>query len=224
MAQRRYRRRRILIENYQYRLLLINMMHFFTILLIFAAALFLPLILQLKSGGLSEIEQGEVASQFLSLHARVWPAMIVVFVLLALHSVIISHRIAGPLYRFRTVFKAVADGDLVVRATLRKTDYLEKESDGLNAMVGSLRAKITELHQEYEEVHAALRTLAAAVRGRTDGDLHRKIEGLQAHIERVKATLSQFRIHPAEKADQDVPVPPVDAPRSPEGSAPIARS
>ncbi|MGH7274407.1 MAG: hypothetical protein ACREIQ_08125, partial [Nitrospiria bacterium] len=83
------KRRRILIESIQYRLLVINLTYFVTILLIFAGALFLPLILQLQSGSLSVLEQGEVAGQFLALHARVWPAMSVVFVLLALHSVLV---------------------------------------------------------------------------------------------------------------------------------------
>ena len=87
MGAQTYKRRRILLESFQYRLLVINLIYFVTILLIFAGALFLPLILQLRSGSLSVIEQGEVAGLFLSLHARVWPAMFVVFVLLALHSV-----------------------------------------------------------------------------------------------------------------------------------------
>ena len=61
MAMRRHKRRRVLIESYQYRLLFINLVHFLTILVIFAAAIFLPLILELRSGGLSVMEQGEVA-------------------------------------------------------------------------------------------------------------------------------------------------------------------
>ncbi|MGH7422290.1 MAG: hypothetical protein ACREJ1_01285, partial [Candidatus Methylomirabilales bacterium] len=178
MATRPYKRRRILIESYQYRLLFINLLYFCIILLIFAAALFLPLILKLSSGSTSIIEQGELAGQFLALHARVWPAMFVIFVLLALHSILVSHRIAGPLYRFRKVFGAVASGDLSVRAKLRKGDYLGKESDSLNEMIDSLRAKIESIQSHHVETQTVLTTLKRSIEQGSIDDMQRQLEEL----------------------------------------------
>ncbi|MGH7404328.1 MAG: hypothetical protein ACREJA_00410 [Candidatus Methylomirabilales bacterium] len=202
MATRPYKRRRILIESYQYRLLFINLLYFCIILLIFAAALFLPLILKLRSGSASVIEQGELAGQFLALHARVWPAMLVVFVLLALHSTFVSHRIAGPLYRFRKVFGAVARGDLSVRATLRKGDYLGKESESLNEMIASLRAKIESIQSHHVEMQTVLTALKQSIEQRSLEHMHRQLEELHVQMEELKASIRQFRTHPEAK-DED---------------------
>jgi|SRR3990172_1922034 len=198
MAMRRHKRRRVLIESYQYRLLFINLVHFLTILVIFAAAIFLPLILELRSGGLSVMEQGEVAGQFLSLHARVWPAMIVIFVLLAVHSVFVSHRIAGPLYRFRTIFKAIAEGDLSVRATLRKGDYLGKESDTLNEMIASLRTKVQTIHAHSQDVERLLVALERSLDRGSIPDANQHATDLRRQMEQLRTSMELFRIHPGE--------------------------
>jgi len=212
MATRPYKRRRILIESYQYRLLFINLLYFCTILLIFAAALFLPLILQLRKGSTSVIEQGELAGQFLALHARVWPAMLVVFVLLALHSIFVSHRIAGPLYRFRKVFGAVATGDLSVRANLRKGDYLGKESESLNEMIASLRAKIESIQSHHGEMQTVLTALKQSIERGSFEDMHRQFEELHAQMEELRASIRQFRTHPeAKNEDTDLTVQGPDA-------------
>jgi methyl-accepting chemotaxis protein len=203
------KRRRILIESFQYRLLAIHLVYFATILLIFAGTLFLPIILELRSGTLSVIEQGEVAGLFLSLHARVWPAMLVVFALLTLHSVLVSHRIAGPLYRFRTVFKAVTQGDLSVRANLRKTDYLEKESDSLNEMIMSLRTRLTEIKKHSEEVEAGIVGLREMVERGSVKEARQQIADLQAQTERLKESIAHFRLHPDQERGEDPSKPTV---------------
>lgn len=202
MATRPYKRRHILIESYQYRLLFINLLYFCIILLIFAAALFLPLILKLRSGSASIIEQGELAGQFLALHARVWPAMLIVFVLLALHSILVSHRIAGPLYRFRKVFGVVARGDLSVRANLRKGDYLGKESESLNEMIASLRAKIESIQSHHIEMQTVLTALKQSIERGSIEDMHRQLEELHMQMEELRASIRQFRTHPEAK-DED---------------------
>ena len=110
--KRSYRRRRIVVDGLQYRLLAINLLYFLVILLILAAFLFTPLVLKLRDGTtlLSAAEQQEVASQFLTLHKRIWPALLITFGLLSVHSILVSHRIAGPLYQFRRILKGLRDG------------------------------------------------------------------------------------------------------------------
>ncbi|MCH7896595.1 MAG: hypothetical protein ACE10F_02700 [Candidatus Methylomirabilales bacterium] len=223
MAMRPYRRRRILIDRFQYRLLVINLLYFCTILLIFATALFLPLILQLNNETISIIEQTEAASQFLSLHARVWPALLLVFVLLAFHSIFVSHRIVGPLYRFRTTFQAVAGGDLSVRATLRKHDYLEKESDVLNEMIGNLQSRVKGMKEHYEEVRAQAIALERAIASGSIEDMNKNLEGLRGQMERLKVVMDQFRIDPDETRGEDELATPGGSTSTREGSAPLTR-
>ena len=224
MGAPNHRRRRILLESFQYRLLVINLTYFVTILLIFAGTLFLPIILGLRSGKLSVIEQGEVAGLFLSLHARVWPAMLVVFVLLALHSVLVSHRIAGPLYRFRSIFKAIAEGNLSVRANLRKADYLGKESDSLNEMSAGFRAKLAGIQKHSEEVRAAILALNPSIERGSVKEMHQHIADLQAQTERLGVSIGHFRLHPNQEREEDQSVPAVVSAATSEDSVRLPRA
>jgi len=47
--------------------------------MIFAAVLFVPLMIEMDSSSPSGYQTQAAANQFLSLHARVWPAMFTVF-------------------------------------------------------------------------------------------------------------------------------------------------
>lgn len=191
---RETKRRRVLVEDFQYRLLAFNLLYFLATLLIFAAVLFVPLIIRLESSTLSVAEKQEVATQLLSLDARVWPPILVVFLLLAIHSVLISHRIAGPLSRFRRLFEAVADGDLSVRLIIRGNDYLAKEARLFNEMAASLGSRV----QGIGELSAELRTLSAeltrAIESGSREAVRQSIERLAARAERLKASVDQFRI------------------------------
>ena len=197
MAKRPYKRRQILIDRFQYQLLLINFLYFFAILLIFSAALFVPLIIQLKSSTpLSE--QEAVAIQFLSLHARVWPALLIPFLLLAIHSIFVSHRIAGPLMRFRNTFKAVAAGDLSMRVTIRKHDYLGSEADILNEMIAGLRTRIKDIEKHYEEVCGVVSVLERTIESGSVEDTNQNIDALRVQTDRLGASMEQFQIGPDE--------------------------
>ena len=187
----RRRRTRILISTLQYRLLLVNLAYFCVIVLALVGLLLLPPLLRLRTAPLdASAENLAAANEFLVLHARLWPALLIVLALLALHSVIVSHRIAGPLYRFRRVFEAVAAGDLSVRARLRKHDYLMPEADALNEMLEALAARVAGLEEEAQAVRAALADLERARNGGSadglDGrlrDLGRLVDRLQAHLD-----------------------------------------
>ncbi len=222
MATRPYRRRRILIDHFQYRLLVINLLYFCTILLIFATALFLPLILELHSDSI--LKQAEAASQFLSLHARVWPALFLVFVLLAFHSIFVSHRIVGPLYRFRTIFLAVAAGDLSVRAILRKHDYLEKESESVNQMIASLQAKVHDIEAPSQKVRTLVGVLERALDRGAPEDITQTLAGLRVQVERLQGAMAQFRLAPEKTDGEDEGATPVTPPATPEDAAPHTRA
>ncbi|MCI0410047.1 MAG: methyl-accepting chemotaxis protein [Acidobacteria bacterium] len=221
---RPYRRRRILVDNLQYRLLALNLIYFFTILLIFAGALFVPLIIQLESRTLSFAAKQEVASQFLFLDARVWPAILIVFVLLAIHSVFASHRIAGPLYRFRRVFEAVAEGNLTARAIIRKNDYLVTDADTINAMIATLNTRITRIEQQHGKVRALFAELKRAAKSGSMEEMQQTIEMLGTQMEQLKVYLDQFKIAGNETSVEDKAARNPVQPSPPAASARIARS
>ena len=201
---RSYRRRRIVVDGLQYRLLAINLLYFLVILLILAAFLFTPLVLKLRDGTtLSAVEQQEVASQFLTLHKRIWPALLITFGLLSVHSILVSHRIAGPLYQFRRILKALRDGDLTVRATFRSNDYLRKEEAIINEMIEALRAKIKNIDAQSWHLRAGLGALEQAIDGSTVDTLRERIGSLEAGAERLQVSVDQFMTGSSHKCVHD---------------------
>jgi methyl-accepting chemotaxis protein len=56
-------------------------------------------------------------------------------------SVKLSHRIVGPLYRFRKTVQAVTAGEEVVLIRLREGDHLQEMRDDLNEMLRALEQR-----------------------------------------------------------------------------------
>ena len=145
MAKRPYKRGRILIDRRQLQLLGVTILYFLATAIVFAVTMFGPLVVQLSGEHAPTTEQAAVASEFLALHARFWPALLVTFAVLSVHSIFTSHRIVGPLFRFRAVFKEIQEGNLMPWIGLRRRDLLEHEATALNDMVVSLRERIGRL-------------------------------------------------------------------------------
>ena len=194
MARSKSQRRRILLDEFQYRLLAFNLLYFFILLLVMAAFLFVPLMIKLDNSALPLADRQEVASLILSLHATLWPVIGIVFVLLAIHSVVVSHRIAGALYRFRAVFQSLALGNFTVRATLRKRDYLVKEAAELNAMIEAVGGRLTGSARHCALLRERLQALNASLqRGEAEACRRRLAEADEA-LERLGAALNQFTL------------------------------
>jgi methyl-accepting chemotaxis protein len=179
-----------LIDSLQYHLLLVNLTYFFAVVLVFAAAVFGPAMLDMNRG--SWVEKQEAANQFLFLHARIWPAVLVLFALLVIHSVIMSHRIAGPLYRFRRIFSSVAGGDLTVRAVIRRRDYLRKEADSINQMITRLCSKVRSVEVESAELAALVGEIDKTVTN-DSGRTRALLERLDGQLAELGKAVSGFR-------------------------------
>lgn len=202
---RRFRRRRILVDSFQSRLLAISLTYFGVVLLTFAGALFIPLVLQLESNSTSWDQKMVASSQFLALHSRLWPAMAVLFVLVAIHIVIVSHRVAGPLYQFRKAFRAVAEGDVRRRVAIRKNDYLTKEMAAINEMLSSIERHIEASRASSERAMAALEGIRRASSEGELAEVNRLTGHLEVHLSQTIQSLDFFR-----RSSDDETVPAVD--------------
>ena len=67
--------------------------------------------------------------------------MVIVLVMAA----VVSHRMAGPIYKFEKSCAAVASGDLTHRVYLRKGDQLVELQDNFNRMMESVNAMARQL-------------------------------------------------------------------------------
>jgi methyl-accepting chemotaxis protein len=200
--RRRYRRRILLVGSLQYRLLAVTIGHFLVFAALVSVSLFAPLIMQLESGTIAAEQQGQAAAQFLYLHRHFWPALVVIFVFLAFHSIVVSHRIAGPLVNFRRVLHAVGDGDLTASARIRKHDYLREEEASINEMIAGLAARVQVLRDRCGQAGAAWAGLRAVMDGKP-ADLSARMHDLAAAMVALELAAERFKV-PKRPAD-DLP-------------------
>lgn len=64
----------------------------------------------------------------------------------------VSHKIAGPLFRFEKELKDIEKGDLTKSIKLRKKDQTTDLADSLNKMTASLHGKVLEIRTGVEHL------------------------------------------------------------------------
>jgi methyl-accepting chemotaxis protein len=81
---------------------------------------------------------------------------IITFVLISLACVavvlFVSHKIAGPLFRFEKEIGAIGGGDLTKIITLRRKDQITDVAEVLNKMTADLHDKVASLDAAMEQV------------------------------------------------------------------------
>jgi methyl-accepting chemotaxis protein len=196
-------RKQFFVDTMQYRIIGVSLLYLVATVLVFTGVLFIPLMIELNSDSLASPAVQEAAKRFLYLHARIWPPVMILVGLLIVHNTIVSHRIAGPLFRIRHELKKIGDGNLFVQVKLRKNDYLDKEADSVNSMVSALRGKVQGIEQSQRRASSVLVDLQRAVmRGAAD-DMSEKIDELNATLEALRDNVDQFQIPRPKKTPVD---------------------
>jgi len=119
----------------------------------------------ISTGVLFLFSQGTLTSSFE--HSRliirntgiaIMPAVIltniITLILISIAAVVvvlfISHKIAGPMFRFEKDLKEIGEGDLTKTIFLRNKDQLTKMAESLNIMTASLHGKVLVIQTEVE--------------------------------------------------------------------------
>ncbi len=206
MSRPRFRRH-FLWDTVQPRFLTLSLVYVAVVIAAVSAALFVPLMVELDHLPLSSAEAQRVADQFELLHSRFWPVVMVVSLLLIVHGVFFSHRIAGPLYRFRRIFQSVADGDLTVRTSIRKSDYLHVEAQCLGEMVSALREKIGRIEAHHAEMTPQLERLKAAAARGALREVEQEADRLRTTVEQLAQAVEPFQTNSEPVAPRPAPLP-----------------
>jgi HAMP domain-containing protein len=203
-------RRRYLVSRSQAHLLAFQAVYYGLFLVVLSIGLFGPLVLELsqEEGGVDGVG---VARVMLYMHARYWLLAGLMVAIALVHAVFLTHRVVGPLVRFRRVFRDVAAGRLQHHLVLRQRDYLTDEAADLNAMTASLAARVRALRATHgralEELGELERSLPAAD----------PLDALRLRLDELGAELAWFDCNADEARERrDVERPPslvADPPR-----------
>ncbi|MHC9063043.1 hypothetical protein ACYX34_10175 [Nitrospira sp. CMX1] len=189
-----FQRRQLFVHPIQYWFVWTTLIYVACLLIMLYAVIFLPMVQPLYDPSLSWEQHAQVASQFLELNSRIWPWLIITFLALLLHSLYFMHRIAGPLYRFSTLFRSIGTGDLHQRARLRKHDYLHREAQVFNAMLDSLENRIKTINLHSALVTEAYEAVAVRAQTQAPGQITSALHTLDEEIRRFKGCLTTFEL------------------------------
>jgi nitrogen fixation/metabolism regulation signal transduction histidine kinase len=134
-------------------------------------------------------QANEIATQ----QQRILVGLVVLLVLLVIAigfaGIVVTHRIAGPIFKMKRLLRQVGEGKLVVRERLRKGDELVHFFGAFERMVDDLRARQLD---EIEKVDRILTRLEESIRSERGADevdddgvalLKRLRREMQDHIE-----------------------------------------
>jgi len=182
----------IVDRSLQYRFLAHVLTYCAAVVLFLGVALFVPDILDIMNEDLGLGIRAHAAERMLTLHYRVWPAVIALLCVFGLHSIRIFHRLIGPLYRFRMVFEQVGKGSLDARVKLRKKDYLHREEEAFNDMMEVIQLKWDDFQYTLEKGQASLRELQESMT-EVVGLREKDLVLLQSHRDRLEDLSEQLR-------------------------------
>jgi len=176
------------------RFMLLILTYNLLIILFLGAAIFLPDMIQMGTEDTGFMDRGEAASRMLVMHARVWPGIIVLLLLIGIHSFRSFHRVLGPLHRFQDAFEQMTQGNFFLRIKLRKRDLLGSEQKAFNIMMDTLGEKLTASQRSAQEAVASLNALEETVVQRgEDPALQKQMEDLRSKLRALSGDLAFFQ-------------------------------
>ncbi|MFP3870322.1 MAG: hypothetical protein ACLFVT_05500 [Syntrophobacteria bacterium] len=201
MRQKKRRVYPIVDRSLQYRFLAVILCYCMLIVIVLALFLFVPDLIKLLNEELSIQTRAAAADKVLTLHSRLWPAVITLVCCIGLHSVGTFHRFMGPVYRFRRAFAQVKSGDLSLRIKLRRKDYLHQEEEAFNKMVQTFAEKWGDIQLACMDALKCLGDLEEAMRMRENRqEAYQELLTTQRrHLEHLVDVSRYFQVHPRDE-------------------------
>ena len=116
--------------------------------------------------------------------------------LISVISVFLSHRIAGPLFRFERSVEEITKGNLAFCIVLRKKDEGKELADLMNTMIAVLAGQVKDIGRHADVTHGKLEVLSQklAVGEVSAVEVKEHISGAMRSLENLKKTLSFFTV------------------------------
>lgn len=177
----------------------INFLSKFLILLLLESILIVGLFMfisndTLTTGYMDSVLRVERTQEFFLQQFTLLALIVVVAIAMAglIVFTLLSHRIAGPLYRFEKVLEQVEAGDLTTKVKLRGTDQIADLAKAMNELIGSLNGRMGALKKDIDELEALL----------AQKDSPEFTSRLSKVVDSIKTNSNQFKVTPDNQEGQ----------------------
>ena len=201
LTYKRNLRNYLINKDLQLHLIRNNLFYLLLCVIATVSILLYPLIHEMMF--VSDLEsQYRAAQTFLLLVKWLVPAILMVLILFMGHTIIITHRICGPLVNFTHAFDRVAQGDLTGKVYIRKGDYLKSECNRINLMIDGIAGIINRLFTNHNQLMTTLQSLNEQAKDTlTKEKLESSLKIIRQDAEYVSDTLSRFKVSVEKNGD-----------------------
>lgn len=126
-------------------------MYTMLVLCVMGVGLFIPLVEALDRGPTTP-GIGDSAAAMIYLHENFWLLAGLCLAVVLIAAIAVSHRIAGPMVRFKRHLHTIGAGQLPPRMRTRRDDFMKAEVAALNAMVDELQTRSDEAHAARDRI------------------------------------------------------------------------
>lgn len=128
----------------------------------------------------------------------------ILLVIIAMISIIISHKIAGPVYRFEQSAKKIAEGDLTLRINLRKGDEMQGLAIIFNGMTEKLEEMVKKDRKVVERIIKVIQEIPADLKTETLSEKQKDkiMHELTSLLDDLKEVTHEFNITEEEEQEE----------------------
>jgi len=187
------RRRRFYVHGIQRKYIFLSLVPLIISSFLIIVFLFVPLDVLLYSSA-SPAAREAIVQDLRALGFRIWPAIFLAMLVSTFLSVFVTHRFAGPLYRFHQVVDRIAAGDLSTGFKLRKGDDLVELETALNRAIESLAETVQEAQRPLKDLTLGLETLLDGAKQRPGNPHDQDLIALLDRAREVHKALGRLKI------------------------------
>ena len=110
--------------------------------------------------------------------------------------IFMSHRIAGPMFRFEKVLDEISKGDLTYKFKLRQGDQFKELEERINQLTNTLDGKAWDLQSRITEISKLFSGLQIPAAGHTDKDdkdLERLLQDISKKLTELQEAANYFK-------------------------------
>ena len=187
------RRRRFFVHGIQRKYIFLSLVPLIISSFLIIVFLFVPIDVLLYSSA-SPAAREAIVQDLRALGFRIWPAIFLAMLVSTFLSVFVTHRFAGPLYRFHQVVDRIAAGDLSTGFKLRKGDDLVELETALNRAIESLAETVQEAQRPLKDLTIGLEALLDGAKQRPGNPHDQDLTGLLDRAREVHKALGRLKI------------------------------